>query len=68
MTRKKHINNFLAPTQSRDNPANVCLCLCVFSFSEGGGVLAFLFLLPLSFPVLQLLHMFLDIPYAIITG
>ena len=23
MTRKKHIDNFLAPTQSRDNPANL---------------------------------------------
>ena len=31
MTRKKHINKFLAPTQSRDNPANLFMFMC-FSF------------------------------------
>ena len=30
MTRKKHINNFLAPTQSRDNPANLLMFMCFF--------------------------------------
>ena len=30
---KKHINNFLAPTQSRDNPANLFMFMC-FSFPE----------------------------------
>ena len=30
MTRKKHINNFLAPTQSRDNPANLFMFMCFF--------------------------------------
>ena len=33
MTRKKHINKFLAPAQSRDNPANVFMFMC-FSFPE----------------------------------
>ena len=28
MTRKKHINNFLASTQSRDNPANMFMFMC----------------------------------------
>ena len=28
MTRKKHINKFLAPTQSRDNPANLFMFVC----------------------------------------
>ena len=30
MTRKKHINKFLAPTQSRDNPANLFMFMCFF--------------------------------------
>ena len=30
MTRKKHINKFLAPTQSRDNPANLLMFMCFF--------------------------------------
>ena len=35
MTRKKkHINKFLAPTQSRDNPANLFMFMC-FSFPSG---------------------------------
>ena len=29
--KKKHINKFLAPTQSRDNPANLFMFMCVFS-------------------------------------
>ena len=28
--KKKHINKFLAPTQSRDNPANLFMFMCVF--------------------------------------
>ena len=27
---KKHINNFLAPIQSRDNPANLYMFMCFF--------------------------------------
>ena len=30
MTRKKHINKILAPTQSRDNPANLFMFMCFF--------------------------------------
>ena len=30
MTRKKHINKFLAPTRSRDNPANLFMFMCFF--------------------------------------
>ena len=30
---KKHINKILAPTQSRDNPANLFMFMC-FSFPE----------------------------------
>ena len=30
---KKHMNKFLPPTQSRDNPANLFM-LCVFSFRD----------------------------------
>ena len=30
MTRKKHINKFLAPTQSRDSPANLFMFMCFF--------------------------------------
>ena len=33
MTWKKHINKCLAPTQSRDNPANLFMFMC-FSFPE----------------------------------
>ena len=28
--KRKHINNFLAPTQSRDNPANLFMFMCFF--------------------------------------
>ena len=30
MAQKKHINKFLAPTQSRDNPANLFMFMCFF--------------------------------------
>ena len=33
MTRQKHINKFWAPTQSRDNPANLFMFVC-FSFPD----------------------------------
>ena len=36
MTQKKHINNFLAPTQSRDNPANLFMFM-FFSFPDRCG-------------------------------
>ena len=36
MTRKKkHINNFLAPTQSRDTPANLFMFMCFFFLDPG---------------------------------
>ena len=33
MTQKKHINKILAPTQSRDNPANMFVCFSCPEFS-----------------------------------
>ena len=45
--------------------------LKIFLYDFLGGILAFLFfppLFPFSFPVLQSLHLFLDVPCAITTG
>ena len=34
MTPRKHMNKYLTPTQSRDNPQNLCMFMCYFSFPE----------------------------------